>query len=277
MRRQAVHINQAMLPLAAVVACSMVILVVWQIVDPLTWSRKVTNRDEEAAWISYGECNSKDVGVLPFVIPLGFIIAISVFMTGAISWKLKDVQADLAETKWIFFGIFSHIQVWAIGIPVFIILDDVSRDASYLISAALTFIFSISLVALVIWPKIYVWARNTYFGGPPKPKVSISVGKKQTVVSGLETGSTLESNTSACGGADRARADANARRVQTLESEMEAMKRDYEKEKTELTTLIEDLRAQQNGAVMDAEVRHAGQPELPSEHGDLPQEASVDC
>ena len=163
--------------------------------------------------------------------------------------------AELAESKWIFFAIFSHVQVWAIGIPLYIILDDVSRDASYLISAALCFIFSVTLVVLVIWPKIYVWARNNFFGGPPKPRVSISVGKSQTVVSGLDTGSTMASNTSM--GADRARAEANARRVLALEQELEEMKRKHDREIADLNHVVGDLRAQQNGTLMDAEVQHA--------------------
>ncbi|CAB9498952.1 Gamma-aminobutyric acid (GABA) B receptor [Seminavis robusta] len=263
MRRQAVQINQVLIPFGIVIFLSVIILMVWQIVDPLVWSREITNADEEGQWISYAECNSTgDAGALPFIIPLAIIIFISVIMTGAISWKLKDVQAELAESKWIFFAIFSHVQVWAIGIPVFVILDGVSRDASYLIMAALAFIFSVTLVALVIWPKMYVWTRNHYFGGPPKPRMSISVGKSQTVVSGLDTaggtGSTMASNTSFAG-ADRARAEANARRVVALENEMEEMRRIHEQERSHLSDIVHNLESQQNGLIMDAEV-HAAPP-----------------
>ena len=96
MRRQAVQINQVMMPFGAVVTCSMIILIVWQILDPYVWVREIKNQDDEGPFISYGECNNEN-GVLPFIIPLGFIIAISVFMTGAISWKLKDVQGKLSS------------------------------------------------------------------------------------------------------------------------------------------------------------------------------------
>lgn len=265
MRRQAVQINQVMMPFGAVVTCSIVILIVWQILNPMKWIRENTNEGEEGPYTSYAECSSED-GVLPYIIPLGFIIALSVILTGAISWKLKDVQAELAESKWIFFGILSHIQIWAIGIPLYIILDDVSRDASYLISAALTFIFSVSLVMLVIWPKMYAWARNNYFGGPPKPRMSISVGKSQTVVSGLDTGSAMASQTSVA--ADRARAEANARRVLALEHELEDMQRNHAKEVAELNSVVGDLRAHKDGTVMDAEVQHAdAQPQTPEQQG----------
>lgn len=222
--------------------------------DPLTWQREITNPEEEGPFVSYGECGNGD-GVLPFVLPLGFIMGLSLLVTGMIAWKLKDVQAELAESKWIFFGIFSHVQIWAIGIPLYIILDDLSRDASYLISAALTFIFSVSLVMLVIWPKMYVWARNNYFGGPPKPRVTISVAKSSTVVSGLDTGSTLDAS-AAFVGHDKARAEANARRVLALEKELENMKRSHEERVFELN----NVREQQSGGLLDAEVQHANIP-----------------
>ena len=90
------QINQVLLPFASVVTCSIIILIVWQVLSPLVWIRTITNEDEaEDEWNSYGECNSED-GALPYIIPLGFIIAISVFMTAGISWKLKDVQGKLA-------------------------------------------------------------------------------------------------------------------------------------------------------------------------------------
>ena len=111
MRRQAVQINQVLMPFGAVVLCSMVVLIIWQVMNPLVWNRENLNEGEEGQWISYGECGSEDGNALPFIIPIGFIILLAVFLTGAISWKLKDVQAELAESKWIFFGIFSHIQV----------------------------------------------------------------------------------------------------------------------------------------------------------------------
>lgn len=271
MKRQAVQVNQALIPFAGVIACSMIVLVIWQATSPLTWNREVTNPDDEAAWVSYGECGSKESkDALPFVISLGFIVALSIFVTGGIAWKLKDVQAELAETKWIFFGIFSHIQVWAIGIPVFVILDGVSRDASYLISAALTFIFSTSLVVLVIWPKMYF----THFGGPPKPKISISVAKRNTVVSGLDTGaSLLNSHTSMEGNVEQPQAEVNAGRVLALEAEIQEMILKHNQEKSELTSLVDGLRDQAE-PVMEAEVWVQGVPALELAPEELQEQSS---
>ena len=86
-------------------------------------------------------------------------------------------------------GIFLHIQTWIIGVPIYVITDDVSRDASYIMVVALAFTFSTSQVALVIWPKIYTWAIAK-FGKTNQPgtsrRTSISVlGNQGTRVSGL--------------------------------------------------------------------------------------------
>ena len=71
-------------------------------------------------------------------------------------------------------------------VPILIITNSVSKDAFYFTVAALAFIFSVSLVACVIWPKIYFYLRDTYFGGPGRSNVVSSLGiNGSTRVSGL--------------------------------------------------------------------------------------------
>jgi hypothetical protein len=188
MRRRAIGVKQVLLPFCVVIAASLIVLVVWQVVDPYTWVRSEINDDPLA---TLGECQSRDRaddGLLPYIIPLLFLFFIITSMTAVVAWRMKDVQAELSESKWIFFGIITHIQTWAVGVPVVIITKGVSRDAWYIIMASLAFVFPTSLVAFVIWPKIYVWARDKYFGGQPKQTVDLGAftGQKETKVTGLE-------------------------------------------------------------------------------------------
>jgi hypothetical protein len=195
MRRRAVGIQQVLLPFCFIMIASVIILVVWQVVHPLKWVRSVINDDPLE---TFGQCQSQersDEGLLPYVIPLGILFSVIIAMTAVVAWRMKDVQSELSESKWIFFGILMHIQTWAVGIPVVIITDGLSRDAWYIMMASLVFIFSSSLVVLVIWPKVYVWARDNYFGGPPKKSTRLSIVTNQVQVSGLQ-GSGLESTAS---------------------------------------------------------------------------------
>ena len=186
MRRRAIDIKKVLMPFALIIATSVVVLICWQVLDPLEWERYLLSSNPEVNWNSYGQCQSANLGVLPYVIPLAFLFAIIILMTLAISWKMKSIQSELSEAKWIFMAIFSHLQVWAVGIPIFLILETTSKDASYLISMCLIFIFSNTFVCLVIWPKIYMQIKNKYFGGSSKKSpMKVNINGGTTYISGL--------------------------------------------------------------------------------------------
>lgn len=77
-------------------------------------------------------------------------------LAGWMAWKTKDVTEDLSETKWIFYAIFAQLQVWVVGIPVIVIVkDDYSTDAAFLGSALVIFTFAVSVVLLIVGPRIF--------------------------------------------------------------------------------------------------------------------------
>jgi hypothetical protein len=189
MRRQAVRVQQVLLPFGVIIAASVIVLVVWQVVDPYMWVRSVSNNDPLE---TFGKCKSGDSvgdGLLPYIIPLGLLFIVITSMTAVVAWRMKHVQSELSESKWIFFGILMHIQTWAVGIPVVVITDGLSRDAYYIMVASLTFILPTSLVAFVIWPKVHIWARDKYFGGEPKQTINLCAvtGKSMVQVTGVGT------------------------------------------------------------------------------------------
>ena len=234
LRRRAVGIQQVLLPFSLIIACSVTVLAVWQGMDPMMWIRENIDDDPEEAWVSYGQCNSPDIGVVPFVVPLALLFGIIIAMTLAISWKMRDVQSDLSEAKWIFIAIFSHLQIWVIGVPVYLILDGVSKDAAYLITVALTFIFSNTFVCFMMWPKMVA----KHFGksdGKKQGRISVQQGSATTRVSGLNFdsgvtgGSGLTSGFPSSGGGDgqypsAASYDNDKLKILQLEAEIEDLK-----------------------------------------------------
>jgi hypothetical protein len=185
MRRRAVAAKQVLLPFVVVTACLLIVLTVWTIHDPLQWVREQVGDNPRN---TYGKCQVQDEA-LPYIIPLGGLLLLAMGATAVLCWQLKDVQADLVESRWIFFGIFGHLQVWAIGIPLFIIADDISRDVSYMMTAALCFVFSTTLVACVIWPKMYVCFVAAYCKDDGKRKITVNVtGEPSARISGMNSG-----------------------------------------------------------------------------------------
>lgn len=72
---------------------------------------------------------------------------------------------------------------------MYIVQDDSSTDGAYIMWIFLIISFSTAMVTLVVWPRIFVWAREKYFTGNSSrrpPRINIS-GGGETRVTGLET------------------------------------------------------------------------------------------
>jgi 7 transmembrane sweet-taste receptor of 3 GCPR len=184
LRRIAVNVHQVLWPYMIFIGCSLVVLTVWQIVDPLVWVRDVVS-EPGAPYETFGECSSVQYGKTPFILALGFLIFLSVATTAVFSWKLRNVQSELAESRWIFACICLHLQTWLVGGPVFYITYEVSRDASYIMVVALTVTFSVSQVGLVVVPKIHEVIHEKYFTQAPFSTRRISFDVGTTHVTGF--------------------------------------------------------------------------------------------
>lgn len=232
MRRRAVQFSQVMLPFTWIITASVAVLIAWQMIDPLQWNRNLlVEYLEEDPWESYGQCAvSKEIGTLPYIIPLVLLFLITMLMTLSISWKMRTVQSDLSEARWIFIAVFSHIQIWLVGIPVFLIVNEISRDASYLISMALIFVFSNVFVVLVIWPKMIEDIRKNVLGlkGTGDKRSRISVDGGSTRVSGLQHPSAgfsgVSTTTQSYGTHSQALSVAERSKIQKLQAELTELK-----------------------------------------------------
>jgi hypothetical protein len=239
LRRRAVRTWQVLFPFAILITSSVVVLVVWQVTDPLVWERETIEDSEPLE--TYGHCSSKGHGVVPYIVPLACLMGLAMLFTAFFAWKLRDVQAELSAAKWILIGILTHLQIMVIGIPIIYITQDVSRDASYLMYVAVAFTLSTSQVALVIWPKIFVWARDRYFGGSGRRMTNLSVmtpvGPR---VSGLKSFRT-KSKENDSGFYSSSQYDRVYQLESQLKEEMRA-KQDGESRISELESLVSNLR-----------------------------------
>jgi hypothetical protein len=162
MRRKAVLAQQVLRPILIIMGCCFVILMVWQIIDPVVWVREGIS-EKGLPYETFGECTSVKYGIIPFVVPIVVLMSIAVVATAVFSFKLRHVQSELSESSWIFAGIFLHIQTWLVGVPVLFITHEISSDAFYVMIIILTFTFATSLVGFVIGPKMHDILKEKYF------------------------------------------------------------------------------------------------------------------
>ena len=148
-RRATVKVKHVFAPFAVLTLCTVAILLVWSIVDPLSWNRTVIdlNTDE-----SYGRCNSDYA--MYFVIPLVCLMALSTISCAVMAWITKDVDSRFADSQGIFNTIFVQMQLLLLGIPTLIVLGYSSADATYLGRSMVVFLLVMTVVILMIGPKV---------------------------------------------------------------------------------------------------------------------------
>uniref|UniRef100_A0A6V2K2C7 G-protein coupled receptors family 3 profile domain-containing protein n=1 Tax=Ditylum brightwellii TaxID=49249 RepID=A0A6V2K2C7_9STRA len=149
LRRRVVKPIHVAAPATILITCAIIVLVVWVIVDPLKWDRQTI---DDFTGETFGRCSSRYVTV--YISVLTALCVIATFIAGIMAYKCKDISDEFAETRYIFTAILTQVQVWIIGIPIIILVNSMSVNATYIAKALLVFIFAVSVVLLVIGPKI---------------------------------------------------------------------------------------------------------------------------
>ena len=148
--RRKVEVQHVIAPLIAAMVAVLVVLVVWSVHDPFIWVREEI---DDFTGESYGQCQSENT--LPYLVSVVGINFAATFAAAVMAWKTKDVDERFAEGKWIFYTIFAQLQLLALGIPVLVILDTASAEATYMGRALIILLVVVSTVSFMIGPKAY--------------------------------------------------------------------------------------------------------------------------
>lgn len=169
-RNNKVTVRNVLGPLVAVLVAMLAILVAWTVLDPWTWERVIVS---ELPYETYGECGNDRLCVF-----IGPLMGLLIFAEGAsafFAWKTADMPDDLNDSGSMVLAIGTHLQAWAIGVPILAVLGNSSTNGTYLGRVLLIWIFSISSIACVVIPKV---ARAIHLRRNPevrRPKSRVSV------------------------------------------------------------------------------------------------------
>jgi hypothetical protein len=192
--RHRIEVRQVIWPLALFFVAAVAVLTVWTVVDERIWERDEINPETGE---SIGQCSSSE----SFFIPLAFLLVIPMIMTGVMAWKTKDVSEDFSEARWIWILIIVQLEVFLVAAPTFVILRDVSTDARYFGSTILLWMYPMSVLALIIFPK-YIAYRKQKLGLTTQPRRGELLGVRVTGVhtqsNGNLTACSKESTDSKC-------------------------------------------------------------------------------
>jgi len=138
-------------PLLAFLAVNFVILLSHTVYDPWSWERQIIS---EIPAETYGKCQSKHDWMF-FGLLIGLIF-VAEAMILRVAWRTTDVPTDFRDSGAILYSCLVHIQAWAVGVPMIAALGYSSVNSTYFARILLTWLFSVSSVAVVVFPKIWI-------------------------------------------------------------------------------------------------------------------------
>jgi hypothetical protein len=142
--------KDVMLPFAVLFTCNMILMTLWTILDPLVWNRIQTSPTE-----SYGACV---VGLKENASWKVIVCFISVLNGAALiganieAYKARNVDTGYGESTFIGLIMGSFLQVVAVGLPLFFLVND-NPTARFFLTSSMVFIMSMSVLLLLFVPK----------------------------------------------------------------------------------------------------------------------------
>jgi hypothetical protein len=142
--------KDVMLPFAVLFTCNLILMTVWTLIDPLIWMRIQTSSTE-----SYGACRVEDKGSSAWKV----IVSIVAVLNGAAliganveAYKSRNVDTEYGESNYIGLIMGSYLQVVAVGLPLFFLVND-NPTARFFLFSSMVFLMSISVLLLLFIPK----------------------------------------------------------------------------------------------------------------------------
>jgi hypothetical protein len=87
------------------------------------------------------------------------ILVLAETLTIFFAWKTADAPDGFSDTNYILLTLGLQIQAWIVGVPILAVLGSSSADATYLGRVFLVWVFAVSSVAIVVWPRIILAIR----------------------------------------------------------------------------------------------------------------------
>jgi len=153
--RVKVSATDVMLPFAVLLTLNVMILVLWSILDPLTYVR--TDYPGKDGWqrtiSTYGACRCEHPWA--YLTPLALINLGLLIMANWQAYKSRQIRSEFSESKYIALCMASLLEALLIGIPILFVVRS-SPQAFYLTISFMLFVICMGVLMLIFIPKMVV-------------------------------------------------------------------------------------------------------------------------
>jgi hypothetical protein len=116
--------------MVGVLCIQIVILLTWQLVDPMIWQRDVITTDLNGyPTQSTGRCRSENA--LAFVIPLVCVDLLMLFYALYLCFVTRKFPSEFQEGSWITASVLSIVQILLLSIPILVTVQNNNDGTSH--------------------------------------------------------------------------------------------------------------------------------------------------
>ena len=162
-RQNKVTFLETLLITAGVLLVDVGILLAWTFVDPLMWERTVLRKDKFGEVLeSEGHCTCEhwQWWISAIIVYHLILLAIGSYMC----YVSRNIPTKFSEGKYVSISVISNLQIFAISVPILIILGNEDPEASFFIRAIIIFLNDFVIVTLIFGNLIY----HVHFLAPKK-------------------------------------------------------------------------------------------------------------
>ena len=139
-----------------------VVALLWTYNDPLVYVRAATSTNSLGANTeSVGQCESNDAWAY-----LGWIVAfhVALLISGnVVAYQGRTIPTAFSESKYVSIAMLSNLQVFALGVPVLLIMGD-NPNASFFVRCGIIFLNNLTVLCLIFAPKVLAQYFPSKFG-----------------------------------------------------------------------------------------------------------------
>ena len=147
-----------------------VVALLWMYNDPLVYVRAATSTNSLGANTeSVGQCESNDAWAY-----LGWIVAfhVALLISGnVVAYQGRTIPTAFSESKYVSIAMLSNLQVFALGVPVLLIMGD-NPNASFFVRCGIIFLNNLTVLCLIFAPKVLAEYFPRKFGGLASTQIS---------------------------------------------------------------------------------------------------------
>lgn len=151
-KRITVTEQDVLVPFAILFAINFALLLAWTLIDPLRYVRSQVNEGDPFS-DTYGSCKFENNSTIAFGAAVLAVNFCAVVLACAQAYRAREISDEFSESKWVAITVASWLQVFVVGFPVMLLVEE-NPMATYLLRVCILFVICMSLLLFLFVPKI---------------------------------------------------------------------------------------------------------------------------